>query len=155
MMKIFLWIVGIYVVSIPVSQILSYSSGLLNQYLSLVFLDEQFWFDKGTTVKDIHEDIVNGENYDSFREVRYVPFGNLLFSVIWLVGELLLAVLLATFLIVRFLAKIMIGIFGITILGLHHAYGYFGKFSGPKKLKETISKPFREAKEKILNLRIA
>ena len=155
MMKIFLWIVGIYVVSIPVSQILAYLAGLINRYLCILFFDEQFWFDKGTMIKDIHEDIVNGENYGSFKEVRYVPLGNLLFSVIWLIGELLLAVLLATFLVVRFLAEIMIGIFGIIILGLHHAYGYFGKFSGPKKLKESISKPFREAKEKILNLRIA
>ena len=156
MMKIILLIVGIYIISIPVSQILAYLAGVINQYLSLVFFDEQFWFDKGTTIKEIHTDIVSGDNYNSFEDgVRYVPIGNIIFSATWFFGELLLAVLLATFLIIRFLAEITIVIFGITILGLRYVYGYFGKFSGPKKLKETISKPFREAKEKILNLRIA
>ena len=156
MMKIILWIVGIYIISIPVSQILAYLAGVINQYLSLVFFDEQFWFDKGTTIKEIHTDIVSGDNYNSFEEgVRYVPIGNIIFSATWFFGELILTVLLAMFLVIRVLAEIIIGIFGIIRLGLHCVYGYFEKFSGLKKLKETIYKPFRKAKEKILNLRIA
>ena len=155
-MKIILWIVGIYIISIPVSQILAYLAGVINQYLSLVFFDEQFWFDKGTTIKEIHTDIVSGDNYNSFEEgVRYVPIGNIIFSATWFFGELILTVLLAMFLVIRVLVEIIIGIFGITRLGLHCVCGYFEKFNGPKKLKETIYKPFRKAKEKILNLRIA
>lgn len=155
MMKIFLWIVGIYIVSIPVSQILAYLAGLINRYLCILFFDEQFWFDKGTTVKDIHEDIVNGENYSSFRETRYVPLANIFFSVTWFAGELVLFCLLVVFLVIKFFVELMMGLFGIMILIGSSISEFIGKLSGPKKLKESISKPFREAKEKILNLRIA
>jgi hypothetical protein len=73
-------------------------AGVINQYLSLVFFYEQFWFDKGTTIKEIHTDIVSGDNYNSFEDgVRYVPIGNIIFSATWFFGELILTVLLAMF----------------------------------------------------------
>lgn len=152
-MKILLLVIGICILSIPMTCILSYLAGFLNQYMVVVFIDERYWFEKGTLLGDIHNKIVSGENYSILKEAKYIPVVNLCFSGGWLLGELVLLILLTVFLILKRL-------FMIFILGIN--FIFMPILETNKYLKETphslvmrIRNILMKIRDRILKIRIA
>lgn len=83
-LQIAFWIIIGYVISIIISRILAYSAAILHNWCMMVIYYHQFWYNKGTKIKDIYNDISDGDNFMACYDTKYVPLGNLFVSLIWL-----------------------------------------------------------------------
>jgi hypothetical protein len=107
--QIVFWIIIGYIVSIIVGRILLYSAAVLHNWCMMVLWDEEYWYNKGTTIKDIYNDRSIGDNFKSGDEAKFVPLINVIFPLIWISGELSFLCLVIIVLIVR----LIIFIFGL------------------------------------------
>lgn len=159
-LQIAFWIIIGYIISIIIGRILTYTSAILHNWCMLIIWDHQYWYNKGTTIKDIYNKISKGDNFQMCDENKFVPFANLLVSLPWLFGELLFFVLVIIILIIRLI---------IIIIGLLYKLIYVNCLSillkplsninyKPNLLIKTfisIKTILNNIKEFILNLRIA
>lgn len=108
-LQIGFWIIIGYIVSIPIGRILFYSAAILHNWCIMVTFGNQYWYNKGTTIKDIYDEISKGDNFIIGAETKYTPLTNILFPLVWLFGELLFFVLIIIISIIR-LIIIIIGL---------------------------------------------
>jgi hypothetical protein len=107
-LQIGFWIIIGYIVSIIVGRILTYTSAILHNWCMLIIWDHQYWYNKGTTIKDIYNKISYGDNFRSSNEGKFYPIGNILFPLIWLLGELAFFTLIILIIFIRLVIFICI-----------------------------------------------
>jgi len=105
-LQIGFWFIIGYIISIIVSRILLYSAAVLHNWCIMALWDNKYWYDKGTTIKDIYNDISTGDNFKSGNEAKFGPLVNIIFPLLWLCGELLFLCLVIIVLIVRLIVFI-------------------------------------------------
>ena len=106
-LQIGFWILIGYIISIIVGRILTYTSAILHNWCMLTIWDHQYWYNKGTTIKDIYNKISKGDNFQMCEETKFAPLANLLAPLIWLFGELLFFVLVIIVSIIRLIIIII------------------------------------------------
>lgn len=106
-LEITFWILIGYIVSIIVGRILFYSAAILHDWCMMATWNNQYWYDRGTTIKDIYNSISNGDNFKSGNEMKFVPIGNILFPLVWVCGELMFLCIVVIISIIRLIIIIV------------------------------------------------
>jgi len=106
-LKIIFWVIVFYIVCYPLGRFLLYSAAILHNWCMRALYDGEYWFDKGTRIKDLFEEISEGENFQSGNEGKFIPIGNLLFPLIWLFGETLFFILVVIILSIKLIVCII------------------------------------------------
>ena len=78
-LQIAFWIIICYIISIPIGRILFYSAAVLHNWCMMATFGNKYWYDKGTTIKDIYDEISKGDNFIIGAEAKYKPLSNILF----------------------------------------------------------------------------
>ena len=107
-LQITFWIIIGYIVSIIVGRILTYTSAILHNWCMLTIWDHQYWYNKGTTIKDIYNKISKGDNFQMCEETKFAPLANILVPIIWLFAELLFLVFIIIIAIIRLILYIIV-----------------------------------------------
>jgi len=163
-LQIGFWIIIGYIVSIIIGRILSYTSAILHNWCMLIIWDHQYWYNKGTTIKDIYNKISKGDNFQMCNENKFVPFANLLVSLPWLFGELLffgLVIIIAFVKLILYIIAILYELVYVKCLHklLKPLYRYLSNIDWPNtwiiKFIKSIITILNNIKKFILNLRIA
>jgi len=106
-LQITFWVIIGYIISIPIGRILFYSAAILHNWCMMVTFGNKYWYDKGTTIKDIYDKISKGDNFIIGAETKYKPISNILFPLVWLFGELLFLIFVIIILIIRLIIIII------------------------------------------------
>lgn len=160
-LKITFWILISYIVTYIIGRILSYSAAILHNWCMLTIWDHQYWYNKGTTIKDIYNKISKGDHFQMCEETKFIPLANLLVSLLWLFCELLFLLFVILVLIIKLI------IFIIVIFNKFIYKPFLSKIFKPvfkfcklvyykiKKIIQVFITIFNYIKEFILNLKIA
>ena len=163
-LQIIFWIIIGYIVSIIIGRILTYTSAILHNWCMLTIWYHQYWYNKGTTIKDIYNKISKGDNFQMCNENKFVPFANLLVSLPWLFGELLFFVLVIIISIIRLILYIIAILYQLVYVKclskiFKPIYKYLSNINWSNtwiiKFIKTIITILYNIKKFILNLRIA
>ena len=107
-LKITFWILISYIVTYIIGRILSYSAAILHNWCMLTIWDHQYWYNKGTTIKDIYNKISKGDHFQMCEETKFIPLANLLVSLLWLFCELLFLLFVILVLIIKLIIFIIV-----------------------------------------------
>lgn len=163
-LQIGFWIIIGYIVSIIIGRILTYTSAILHNWCMLTIYDNQYWYNKGTTIKDIYNKISGGDNFEMSNETKFVPLANILMPIIWLFGELLffgLVIIIAFVKLILYIIAILYELVYVKCLHklLKPLYRYLSNIDWPNtciiKFIKSIITILNNIKKFILNLRIA
>ena len=163
-LQIGFWIIIGYIVSIIVGRILTYTSAILHNWCMLTIQNHQYWYNKGTTIKDIYNKISKGDNFQMCDENKFVPFANLLVSLPWLFGELLFLAFIIIVVIIRLILYIITILYQLVYVKclsklLKPLFKYLLNINWPNtwiiKFINSIITILNNIKKFILNLRIA
>jgi len=163
-LQIIFWIIIGYIISTIVGRILFYSAAILHNWCMMALVDAQYWYDSGTTINDIYEEISEGDNFKCGNEIKYGPLANILFPLTWLFAELLLLIIVILVSFIRltiFIIGLLYEIIWVMCLSklLRPVFKYLSKVDWPNtwivKFIKTIITILYNIKKFILNLRIA
>jgi len=163
-LQIGFWIIIGYIISTIVGRILFYSAAILHNWCMMALVDGQYWYDSGTTINDIYEEISEGDNFKSGNEIKYGPLANILFPLIWLLGELAfftLIILIIFIILVIFICIILHKIIYVKCLSkiLRPIYKCLSNINWQNtwiiKFIKSIITILNNIKKSFLNLRIA
>ena len=160
-LKIAFWILIGYIISIILSRILTYSSAILHKWCMMVLYDGQYWFNKGTRIKDILQKISNGENFKIANEMKFIPLVNIFVPLSWLSCELLFLLFIILVLTIKAIIEIICiidkFIYKPFLSKIFKPFFNFCKwvYSKIKKIIQVFITIFNYIKEFILNLRIS
>lgn len=154
------WSIIIYFACYICGRILSYVAAILHYWSTNVLEYWQLWFDKGTTIKSLYEDISSGGNFIQMYEIRFVPIMNLLMPAVWLLGEIVFFIFVIIIHLIRYLLYIC-EIFYTYILSpiIKPCNNSINKIDYPKtfigKIIIFVKTLYKDIKNKFLSFRIA
>jgi len=163
-LQIAFWVIIGYIVSIIIGRILTYIAAILHNWCMLTIWDHQYWYNKGTTIKDIYNRISRGDNFKMCNETKFAPLANILVPVIWLFGELLffgLVIIIAFVKLILYIITILYVLVYVKYLHklLKPLYRYLSNIDWPNtwiiKFIKSIITILNNIKKFLLNLRIA
>ena len=135
-------------------------AAILHNWCIMVMTYWQMWYDKGTTVKSLYDEISIGDNFEMLYEIRFTPIFNIGIALIWLGFELLFFIFVIFIQLLR-LSVYLIGMFYVYVLSkiTKPMYNYIKKIDYPNtfigKFITFIKTLYNDIKTKILNIRIA
>lgn len=160
-LQIGFWIIIGYIISIIIGRISTYSAAILHNWCMLIICDHQYWYNKGTTIKDIYNKISKGDHFQMCEETKFIPLANLLVSSIWLFCELLFLLFIILILTIKAIIAIICiideFIYKPFLSKIFKPFFRFCKwiYSKIKKIIQVFITIFNYIKEFILNLRIS